>query len=323
MAAFAFIAVPRRIISTIDMMKGSGIWIRLALSGLIAGCGSGDGNKTPQETPTSGTINISVDESYRPVIDSQIKVFESSFPNVHIIPHYKAEAQCLRDLTTDTTRMALVTRGLTVEEEKFYLDSFHIEPTFGPLASDAIAIVVNNHSPDSVFEIKDLQDLLNGTDKKHEAVMDGVSATSTVRYAIDSILRGQQLGKNVVAAKSSEGVLDYVSKNEDAIGFVGVNWIGDPHDPGQVTWLKSVNVAAVRCTSCGGPTYVKPYQANIATRRYPLVRSLYYILKENWSGVGNNFVNFLQYERGQLIFQKAYLWPTGMSFQVRDVQISQ
>jgi phosphate transport system substrate-binding protein len=49
---------------------------------------------------------------------------------------------------------------------------------------------------------------------------------------------------------------------------------------------------------------------------------LYYILKENWSGVGNNFVNFLQYERGQLIFQKAYLWPTGMSFLNRDVQIS-
>jgi phosphate transport system substrate-binding protein len=302
------------------MMKGSGIWIGMAISGLVAGCGNG--NKTPQETPTSGTINISVDESYRPVIDSEIKVFESSFPNAHIIPHYKAEAQCLRDLMTDTTRMILVTRGLTEEEEKFYNDSFHIEPTFNPLALDAIAIIVNNRSPDSIFEIKDLQDLLNGTDTKHVAVMDGVTATSTVRYAIDSILRGQHLGKNVMAAKSSEGVLDYVSKNVNAIGFVGVNWIGDQNDPEQETWLKSVNVASVRCTSCGGPTYVKPYQANIKLRRYPFVRSLYYILKENWSGVGNNFVNFLQYERGQLIFQKAYLVPTQLSFEVRDAQIS-
>jgi phosphate transport system substrate-binding protein len=304
------------------MMKGSGIWIRLAFTGLIAGCGSGGGNKAPRETPTSGTLNISVDESYRPVIDSQIKVFESSFPNVHIIPHYKAEAQCLRDLTTDTTRMVLVTRGLTEGEEKFYLDSFHMEPTFGALALDAIAIVVNNHSPDSIFEIKDLQDLLNGSDKKHIAVMDGMSATSTVRYAIDSILRGQALGKNVEAARSSEGVLDYVSKNENAIGFVGVSWIGDRDDPGQSSWLKSVKVAAVRCTSCGGPTYVKPYQANIALHRYPLVRSLYYILKENYSGVGNNFVNFLQYERGQLIFRRAYLWPVRMSFDIQDTQIS-
>src|ERR1700760_2782429 len=93
------------------------------------GCGSG--NKTPRETPTSGTINISVDESFRPVIDSEIKVFESSFPNAHIIVHYKPEAACLRDLAQDSaTRMIIVTRGLTPEEEKFYKDSMNFEPPF-------------------------------------------------------------------------------------------------------------------------------------------------------------------------------------------------
>ncbi len=154
--------------------------------------------------------------------------------------------------------------------------------------------------------------MLNGTDTKHQPVMDGVSATSTVRYAIDSILRGQPLGKNVTAAKSSEGVIDYVAAHPKAIGRV--SWVGDRDDPAKVSFLKEVTVAAVRCTSCGGPTYVKPYQANIALKRYPLVRSLYYILKEQYrSGVGNNLCNFLTTERGQLIFYKAYLWPDGMA----------
>ena len=303
-------------------MQGRGILIGLVASWLIAGCGGG-GPKGPQETPTSGTINISVDESFRPVIDSEIKVFESSFPNVKIIPHYKAEAQCLRDLTTDTTRMVLVTRGLTEEEEKFYNDSFHLEPTFGVLAYDAIAVIVNKSSKDSIFEIKDLQNMLNGTDVTHQPVMDGVSATSTVRFAIDSILRGQSLGKNVMAAKSSEGVIDYVAANPHAVGFVGVSWIGDLGDTTHTSFLSKVNIASLRCTSCGGETYVKPYQANIKLKRYPLVRSLYYILKENWSGVGNNFTNFLLYERGQLIFYKAYLYPANMPFEIRDAQIHQ
>jgi phosphate transport system substrate-binding protein len=303
-------------------MHGNGILSVLVISWLMAGCGSGGGNKSPRETPTSGTINISVDESFRPVIDSQIKVFESSYPDIRIIPHYVAEAQCFRDLSTDSTRMIIVTRGLTVEEEKFYLDSFHLEPTFEPLAYDAIAVIVNNTSADSIFEIKDLQNMLNGTDTKHQPVMDGVTATSTVRYAIDSILKGQPLGKNVTAARSSEGVIDYVANNPRAVGFIGVGWIGDQHDPKQLSFLKRVNIAAVRCTSCGGETYVKPYQANIALKRYPLVRSLYYVLKENYSGVGNNFANFLQYERGQLIFSKAFLWPTRMSFDVRQTEIS-
>ena len=123
--------------------------------------------------------------------------------------------------------------------------------------------------------------------------------------------------------RGSEAVVDYVAGNPRAVGFVGASWIGDRSDPGDTTFSRKVKVAAIQCVSCLGPTNVKPYQANIALRRYPLVRSLYYVLKENFSGVGNNFVNFLQFERGQLIFRKAYLVPAGMSFQLRDAQISQ
>ena len=55
---------------------GKGMLAGIVISALLSGCG-GNAAKTPQETPTSGTIHISVDESFRPVIDSQIKVFES------------------------------------------------------------------------------------------------------------------------------------------------------------------------------------------------------------------------------------------------------
>jgi phosphate transport system substrate-binding protein len=304
-------------------MIGKGFLTGITCCLLLSGCGGGGGNKGQQETPTSGTIHISADESFKPVIDSEIKVFESSFPDVHILAQYKPEASCLKDLATDSTRMVFVTRGLTPEEEHFYNDSFHVQPSVGPLAYDAIAIIINNSGPDSVFEIKDLQDMLSGKDTKLQPVMDGVSETSTVRYAIDSLLKGKPLGKNVQAARSSEGVIDFVANNPRAVGFIGVSWVGDKSDPNTLTFSKKVSVAAVRCTSCGGPTYVKPWQANIALRRYPLVRTLYYILKENYSGIGNNFANFLQYERGQLIFEKAYLWPARMNFQIRDSQISQ
>lgn len=302
-------------------MIGKGVLTGVVIGLLLGGCSSKP--KIAQETPTSGTIHISVDESFKPVIDSEIKVFESSFPDAHIVADYEPEAKCLRDLTTDSTRLILVTRGLTREEGNFYNDSFHMRPTFGILAYDAIAVIVNPASKDSTFEMKDLVDMLNGTDTKHQPVMDGLSETSTVRYCIDSILHGKPLGKNVTAARGSEAVVDYVSENPRAVGFVGVGWVGDWNDPADTTFLKKVRVAAIQCTICDVETHDQPYQANIAMRRYPLVRSLYYILKENFSGIGNNFVNFLQYERGQLIFSKAYLWPANMNFQIRDAQISQ
>jgi len=301
-------------------MIGKGVLTGVVVGLLLSGCSSKP--KVTQESPTSGTIHISVDESFKPVIDSEIKVFESSFPDARIIADYEPEAKCLRDLTTDSTRLILVTRGLTREEGNFYNDSFHMRPTFGVLAYDAIAVVVNPTSKDSIFSIADLVNMLNGTDTKHQPVMDGVSATSTVRYAIDSILKGKSLGKNVTAARGSEEVVNYVANNPRAVGFVGVGWVGDWNDPNDTSFVQKIRVAAIQCTSCLGGTNVRPYQSNIALRRYPLVRSLYYVLKENFSGIGNNFVNFLQYERGQLIFSKAYLWPANMNFQIRDAQIS-
>lgn len=289
---------------------------------LLCGCYN-EPSKIIQETPTSGTINISVDESFKPIIDSQIKVFESSFPDAHIKVHYKAEADCLRDLASDSTRMIIVTRGLNKQEENFYEDSIHYIPVWGVLAFDAIAVIVNNQAKDSIFNMSDLSSILSGSSKEPwQVVMDGVSATSTVRFLIDSVLRGHAIGKNVSAARSSEQVIDFVANNPSAIGFIGVSWIGDQDDPHQVSFLRKVHVAAVNCRTCGGATYVKPYQGNIALNKYPMVRGLYYILKENFSGIGNNFVNFLQYERGQMIFKRAYLWPARMTFEIRDVQMN-
>jgi phosphate transport system substrate-binding protein len=57
-------------------------------------------------------------------------------------------------------------------------------------------------------------------------------------------------------------------------------------------------------------------------KRYPLVRGLYYILKENYDGLGSGFSNFLIYEKGQLIFKRAYLGPAKMNFSVRNATMN-
>jgi phosphate transport system substrate-binding protein len=297
--------------------------IVLALVG-VAFTGCQNGPRIPMETPLVGTIHISVDESFKPVIDSQLKVFESSFPDARILVDYKPEAACLRDLYSDSVRMVIVTRGLTLSEEKYFNDTAKTPAYSGILAYDAVALLVNNHSKDTVMSMDQVKELLEGNEKgAREAVMDGVTATSTVRYVLDSVLRGASLGKNVIAARSSPQVISYVADHENAVGFIGVSWIGDQEDSLELAFQKMVKVVAIRCDRCTDKPFVYPYQANIVFKKYPMVRGLYYILKENFSGVGSNFVNFLQYERGQLIFKRSYLVPARMNFDVRDVEIQQ
>ena len=291
---------------------------------LLTGCGSDDKTKV-SDSLTKGKINISVDESFKPVIEEHIKVYEASYPDATIIAHYKPEAECFRDLLKDSaTRMIIVTRGLNYREERFFIDSLNYVPVWNDVASDAITIVVNNKSTDTLFTIARLKkQLTGGLGKKETIVFDGLTATSTIRYAMDSILHGQPFDTSVVkAVKSSREVLEYVASNVNAIGFVGISWIGNPEDSAQVNMLKKVKMAYVECDKCADSPYVKPTQSGILSERYPLVRGLYYIVKENYNGLGSGFANFLQYERGQLIFKRAYLGAR-MGFTIRNVKIKE
>lgn len=280
---------------------------------------------SPTDTFKSGTIHISVDESFKPVMEEQISVFERSFPDADIIAEYKTEADCFKDFYNDTlNRMIIVTRGLRDEEDVYFFDALKYRPHWDKIANDAITIIVNSKSNDTLFTLERLRKQLSGQiNREQKIVFDGLNATSTVRFAMDSILKGLKFDTTVVqAVKSSREVIDYIAKTENAIGFVGISWIGNPEDSAQVNMLNKVKIAYVSCVVCDDEPFVKPMQASILTRRYPLVRGLYYILKENYNGLGTGFVNFLNQERGQLIFRRAYL-GSRMDFGVRKVKINQ
>ena len=186
----------------------------IVLLSAIFSC-NGPNQRTDTDTPEKGTIYISVDESFKPVIDSQIQVFEALFPGAKVVASYKPEAECFKDLAEDSTRMIIVTRGLNAMEEKFYKDSLKYSPTWSKVANDAISLIVNNKSKDTLITMAKLKGILDGTTADKEiAVFDGLSATSTVRYAVDSILKGKLFDpKKVFAAKNSQGVINYVAEN--------------------------------------------------------------------------------------------------------------
>ena len=286
----------------------------------ITSCNNG---KITQQTdsPQQGTIYISVDESFKPVIEEQIKVYESTYPNAHIIASYKPEIDCFKDLQQDSTRLIIVARGLTDKETAYYKESLQYKPQFLLIAYDAVAIIVNQNCKDSVFTISRLHDILSGKEPIN-AVMDGRNATSTVRYLQDSIMKGEAFGKNVVASKSSEDVINTITNRSDAIGFVGLNWVGDNYDRKQQELLKKIKLGLVECVRCEEKgLFAKPSAASVSFAQYPLARPLYFILKENATGLGTGFSNFLSMERGQLIFRRSFLIPAVLNFNKRTSKI--
>jgi len=304
------------------MWRFGEISVRLLILFFLASCGGQSDYVEPTDRFDKGSINISADESFKPVIDSQVLVYEAKYPDVKLNVHYKPEAECLKDLFVDSVRMVIVTRRYTPEEKEFLLDSLKVSPEQLSLAYDAIAVIVNPKSEFSLFTMGEIKEILKGKFKKNLIpVFDGLNATSTVRYIIDSVLRGDTLTGKALAAKSSEEVINYVSNHPEAVGFIGVSWIGDKDDKQQQSFLKKVKLAEIESVDLPGK-YIQPVQANIYSGRYPMIRELLYILKENHrNGLGHGFKNFMTNEKGQLIFRRAYLVPAHMQFNVRSASL--
>lgn len=291
---------------------------------LFVACKNQQTNNNEQNAESNKTVHISIDESFEPVIAEQIKVFESAYPDIKVIAEYKPETECIRDLEKDSTKVVIISRELNRDETRFFDTKIEYKPQFDQIAKDAVAVIINVHNPDSVFTVNELKQLLAGNgNKKLKVAIDGNRATSTVRYLRDSVLRGAAFGKNITGAKNSEDLINYIAATEDAVGFVGISWITNPQNEQQEQAVNKVKTALIECKNCDKGVFAKPSQQTITFNQYPLVRGLYYVLKENYAGLGSRFVYFLSTERGQLIFKRALLVPVRINFNRRKTNIQE
>ncbi len=276
------------------------------------------------DTGERGTIHISCDESFKPAIDEQVFVYQSLHPGTRIIVHYKPEADCLRDFLVDSIRMVIATRGFSAGERNRMIDSLKVRPEQMVVARDLVAVIVNSASADSMFSMQEIRDLLTGKTKENLIpVFDGTRATSTVRFMLDSVLRGDSLSSKVVAASNSREVIDYIIRVPNAVGFIGFSWIGNKEDTAQSRIREKLKLAYVESTDSAN-AYVQPSQRFIYSKTYPMVRDLVYVLKERHRGLAHAFAYFLaQSDKGQRIFRRSYLMPVIWPNYVREVQLNE
>lgn len=304
------------------MIRLNVLWGGLVVLFLVA-CNDATEKETGRTRFDKGVIHISCDETFKPVMDAQVQVYEALYPDTRLIMHYKPEAECFKDLLVDSIKMIIATRMISTREENLVADSLKVGTEQMVVARDLIAVIVHPAARDSFFTMQEIKDLLTGKSKENLIpVFDGTKETSTVRFMIDSVLKGKSFGKNVVAAESSKGVIDYVSKTPNAVGFIGYSWIGNQDDTSQKAYMQKVKTAYVESTdSVGG--YVKPSQFFIYTKTYPMVRDLVYVVKEkNPYGLAHAFAHFLTLnDKGQLIFRRAYLMPVNRPNYIRDAEL--
>jgi phosphate transport system substrate-binding protein len=112
--------------------------------------------------------------------------------------------------------------------------------------------------------------------------------------------------KDVFSFKTNNEVLKFVAENDGMIGIVGVNWLSQPN-PSMNEIIKNTNVLNVK--GIDGKEFYAPSQNNLAEGTYPLVRDLYIINCQGYSGLGMGFASFVAGDIGQRIVLKSGLLP--------------
>lgn len=284
----------------------------MAFSALISSC---DSPQNPlayvKETHGRGKAVIYVEESFKPLFETSISTFESLNPKAKITAKYMAENDIIQAFFDNKVKTITITRDFTKQEKK-YLKSKNVEVTSDRIALDAVALIVNPANKDTVISIAQLKKILTDkasvwpSSKQSISVVFDQENSANFNY-LTEMLQTKKLASHVFAAKSNKDVIEYVRKNKNAVGIIGLNWISDQEDFEVLNFLDGIHVMDVQLTE-SAPSF-KPINGFIYTREYPLIRDVWMINKGSRSGLNAGFQIFMVGEKGQMLIHKSELVP--------------
>ena len=261
-----------------------------------------------QETILTGEINLYVDQTLQSLVEGQIEVFESQY-NAKIHLTAKSESEIVNDLLSGKTNMAVLTRRLTKEEENYFTNK-KIIPRVSHFASDAVVFIRNKKSNDTLLDLDEVYNLLHGKPSKVKNLVFENPNSSVVTYMNRwaNVTAGAK--ENVYSLNSTKEVLEFVTKNPEAIGVIGMDAMAEPYPEWQ-SLVNNLNVLSVKNVknTTNNKLYYKPTQASLGAGLYPLKRSIYVLNYQGFAGLGTGFASFVVGDIGQRIVMRSNLLP--------------
>ncbi|WP_432671790.1 PstS family phosphate ABC transporter substrate-binding protein [Flavobacterium sp. SM2513] len=261
-----------------------------------------------KNTILTGEMNLYVDQTVQSLIEGQVEVFENQY-DAKIQLTAKTESEIVNDLLSGKTNMAVLTRRLTKEEEN-YFDNKKIIPRISHFASDAVVFIRNKSNNDTLIDLDDVYDLLHGKSSNINSLVFENPNSSVVTYMNRwaNVKAGPK--ESLYSLNSTKEVLEFVAKNPNAIGVIGMDAVAEPYPEWQ-SLVENVNVLAVKNVknATNNKSYYKPSQANLGAGLYPLKRSIYVLNYQGSAGLGTGFASFVVGDIGQRIVLKSNLLP--------------
>ena len=237
------------------------------ISILVLSSCTGRGTRVLDETPTRGNIKITVDESFQPLLDTEVFTFTHLYTNASVTPQYKPEYDVINDYMDDSVKVIVTSKKLT-DSQVQYLRESQIVARTTTFAYDALALVTHKTNRDTLINYNIIKDIFLGKITRWneinpksklgdiQVIFDNTKS-GNIRYFKELFEIQDKLQDNFFAVNSNPEVIDFVSRNPNSLGIVSVNWISDKDDSLSMSFVKKINVLAISQPYFNDGTYYR------------------------------------------------------------------
>ncbi|MCL2324715.1 MAG: phosphate ABC transporter substrate-binding protein [Actinomycetia bacterium] len=247
-------------------MKGIVLALLLVLALSLSGCTKG-----------STDIVVSGSTTVEPIAEVAGEDYHKAHPEVSVLVSGLGSSAGIEAVgITKTADIGTSSRKLKDDELKLGL-------TVIPIAHDGIAVVVNPDNPVRDLKLDDLRDIFAGkiTNWKEVGGADlpitlvNRDESSGTRDAFTKIVMDKtEFNLNAVVLPGTGQVREVISRTKGAIGYISEGFVNKQ----------------VRALSVNG---IAPTPVNIASEKYPLSRSLYFLARKDISPEAQGYIDYV------------------------------
>jgi phosphate transport system substrate-binding protein len=277
--------------------------ILLASLLICSACGGSPGQTTPSAR-TSAYIQNKGSDTIVNLALAWAERYQTEHPDISISVTGGGSGTGIAALINGTVDIANASRTITADEIK-QAKANGINPVQVVISRDAIAVVVNPQNPVRRLTLQQISDIYSGKinnwtgvggDDRPIVRLSRETNSGTHVYFLQTVIRlgdpknTTLFSTDTLLLPSSEGIINEVRQNPNAIGYDGLGYI--PPD------LMNSVIAVAR--DAGG-AYVIPSITTVNNNSYPVSRDLYMYTNGQPTGAIKDYINWILSPEAQKI----------------------
>ena len=270
---------------------------------ICSACGGSPGRTTPS-AGTSAYIQNKGSDTIVNLALAWAERYQTEHPDISISVTGGGSGTGIAALINGTVDIANASRAITADEIK-QAKANGVNPVQVVISRDAIAVVVNPQNPVRRLTLQQISDIYSGKinnwtgvggDDRPIVRLSRETNSGTHVYFLQTVIRlgdpknTTLFSTDTLLLPSSEGIINEVRQNPNAIGYDGLGYI--PPD-----LMNSVIAVAVDA----GGAYVIPSITTVNNNSYPVSRDLYMYTNGQPTGAIKDYLNWILSPEAQKI----------------------